>query len=86
MSGGHGANSAAMVRRRKKRRHHDSGARLAPLDVDVDITDELFDEPVDRPEPTGSTGEYVIDLPAIEKADAPLPRRVETGRRGRSQP
>jgi hypothetical protein len=71
--------NGAMLQRRRKRRHHDSGARLVPGEVDVDITGELFDDPVVRPTPRRSTGEYVIDLPAVEKPAAPLPRRVETG-------
>lgn len=68
------------VRRRKKRRHHDEGARLAPLDVDVDITGELFQEPIEPAASIPSPRELVIDLPEIEKAPAPLPRRVEASR------
>jgi hypothetical protein len=66
--------------RRRKKKKPDSGARLVPLDVDGDATDELFAPPAARSR-AAVGAEFVIDLPTIERADAPLPRRLDAPRR-----
>ena len=73
-------NSGLGLGRRRKKKKPDSGARLVPLEVDGDATDELFAPPAARMS-SESGSEFVIDLPTIEKADDPLPRRLEPPRR-----
>jgi hypothetical protein len=68
------------LRRRRKKRKPDSGARLVPLEVDDDATDELFAPPTVHRDAAVSA-EFVIDLPSIEKSPEPLPRRVDPPRR-----
>lgn len=64
-------------KRHKKKRHY--GARLFPTEIDDLATEELFtdsDGVARRP-----SAEFVIDLPTIEKAATPLPRRPHLPRR-----
>jgi hypothetical protein len=68
------------LRRRRKKKKPDSGARLVPLEIDGHATEELFGAPA-APANAGAVGEFVIDLPTIEKADGPLPRRLDAPRR-----
>jgi hypothetical protein len=48
---------------------------LNPVDVDETTTDELFAAGCDDKVRRDASG-FVIDLPAIERADAPLPRQL----------
>jgi hypothetical protein len=70
-----GTTSSTGTHRRRKRKRLEGGARLNPVDVDEVTTDELFAVGCDdwvRRDPSG----FVIDLPAIERAEAPLPRQL----------
>lgn len=73
MSGG--TTSSAGQQRRRKRKRLEGGARLNPVDIDEITTDELFAAGCDDRSRRDSNG-FVIDLPAIERADAPLPRQL----------
>jgi hypothetical protein len=70
-----GTTSSAATHRRRKRKRLEGGARLNPVDVDEVTTDELFAAGCDDRSPRDSNG-FVIDLPAIERAEAPLPRQL----------
>jgi hypothetical protein len=64
-------------KRHRKKRHY--GARLFPTQIDDLATEELFtasDGVSRRP-----SGDFVIDLPKIEKSPTPLPRRAHLPRR-----
>jgi len=70
-----GGTTSAGEGRRRKRKRPEGGARLTPVDVDEEITDELFSPGCDDKARRDASG-FVIDLPAIERAAAPLPRQL----------
>ncbi len=70
-----------LIPRRRRRRRHPEGARLSLTEIDGVATEELFATTADEAGATPAT-EFVIDLPRIEKAPEPLPRRID-GSRGR---
>jgi hypothetical protein len=66
--------------RKKHKKKRYLGARLFPTQIDDLATEELFDSTSGETSARART-ELVIDLPSIEKAPAPLPRRPLLPRR-----
>jgi hypothetical protein len=64
-----------VTHRRRKRKRPEAGARLNPVEIDERKTGELFAPGSDARVRRDAT-DFVIDLPTIEGARAPLPRQL----------